>query len=66
MFLNAPGLPFLMAFMESSGGYGVKGALFQAVMVTERSRGRTARRPPRDGYQRSPDRQLRPAARARL
>jgi NNMT/PNMT/TEMT family protein len=38
-FLDAllPGSPFLMAFMEGSGGYDVRGIRFPSVRVTERS-----------------------------
>jgi hypothetical protein len=38
-FIDAllPGSPFLMAFMEGSGGYDVRGVPFPSVMVTERS-----------------------------
>ena len=38
-FLDAlrPGSPFLMAFMEGSGGYDVRGIQFPSVRVTERS-----------------------------
>jgi hypothetical protein len=39
VFLDAllPGSPFLMAFMEGSGGYDVRGIRFPSVRVTERS-----------------------------
>ena len=56
-----PGSPFLMAFMEGSSGYDVRGKRFPSVQghpaVPRRAAGQTSRH----GHQRPPDGQLRPA-----